>query len=253
MQIPAQTAAPQKICPEVSAKFNNRPDMASGVRIVDPPGHQYEAPNTDPTTFLNMKRLLARLPKSSERAGMLLQHRYAIGVGNVQLELRNGPAIIRRWSQRGHEIYTAEGYTLSTTIQSTWFIGRKSTICITILYHTAYALNFSIQFNMHFSTVVSLDNPAFKAVQAGDIEQVKQTISSGLLAVSATIPGGYTLLHVSINILRAYEQQANHLLVCGPLWSNRDHIHACKERSRHQYHKRSWRVCKSALEEILLY
>lgn len=132
---------------------------------------------------------------------MLLQHRYVIGVGTLQLEIRDGPAVTRRWSQRSEELYTAEGHALSMTIQSTWFNGRKLSIFISILHHTAYALNFSIRFNLHFSTVVTLVNPAFKTVQVSDVEQVKQTISSGLLAVSATIPGGYTLLHASIKHL----------------------------------------------------
>lgn len=144
--------------------------------------------------------LLNRLSKSVETATMLLRCRQQVQLGVLQLDARSGPAITRRFSRSGRSIYTAEGHALSVTIQNCHFICRKLALVLYILYNESCVPSLSVRCNLHVFAVIPQDNSYFKAVQIGDIDYLRRAISCGLLPMSVTAPGGYTILHVGIDL-----------------------------------------------------
>lgn len=200
MQISVQTAVPPQLCSHVPGQHTIAPEIDLTTRSTNKIEVQHNASNPVAAVPLFEKRLLARLPRCVETAGMLLRHRHNFASGAFQLCLRNGPAVTRTWSRSGRGVYAAEGHTLSMTFQCSRFVRQRFTFVLYILYHTSYASKLSMRLNMSFSSIVPLENPGFKAIEVGDIDHLKQMITSGSFGMSAITPGGYTLLHVCIKI-----------------------------------------------------
>lgn len=200
MRISVQTAAPQQLYPEVSARHNIEPERHPTIKSAEKTVLHHKVPTKVSTISLYEKKLLARLPKCLETAGMLLYHRYDFKLGAIQLGFRSGLTITRRWSKIGQDIYAAEGRAISMSFQSSRLIHGRLTFVLFLLYHTLYTPRLSLRFNLELTSLVPLNNPGFKAVQAGDIVHLRQMITSESLAVSTTTSGGYTLLHVCINV-----------------------------------------------------
>jgi len=200
MQISDQQVATKSLCPETLTQSKTPLEMPPMVELSSPATGQCSAPEVCISTPPRIKRLLARLSHSLEMASMLVQSRKEYLSEFVQFDFRYGLVITKRHSYDGREEYKTEGLALSITIKGMKHITRRLTLSLSILYGTAYAPGLSIRSNLYFAPVLPLDNPAFVAVQLGDINHLSRILSTNTLAVTAATDGGYTLLHVRTRI-----------------------------------------------------
>jgi hypothetical protein len=157
----------------------------------------HKAPDIAAGTSFKDKQLLARLSKRVETLGLLLHHRWELGLGALMLDVRHGPLITRRWTQQGHEIFSKEGQALAMTLDCNRFIGQRFTLVLSIMHHTLSMSRLSLTTNLSLSFLAPSHNPIFRAIELGDMDHIRRMIKTEPLAMSTVTRGGYTLLHAS--------------------------------------------------------
>lgn len=207
-QISAQTAAP--IYPSLDGPYVEvvNPELLPNIGpvgrgylhddVLTP--HKYSHPPSKPFAPLGIQGILARLPKTSEPAGMLSESRCQMHLGALQLTVQGGPAVTRQWTPSARVVYTAEGKALFMIFHSTRFVRARVTLRIFVSWQAYSSSGLSIRCNLNISKTIPLDNAYFYAIKMGDLGFLQRHISSGSLSISSTTPGGYTLLHVWISL-----------------------------------------------------
>ena len=160
------------------------------------------SPLTKYVVSTTTKNLAYNFPAIVEPIGLLLKKRFRFDLHVLHLDLKSGPAIVRRWTRDNRKSQGLEGYSLSLIIQTNRYMPRRLSLTWFIVREAPHVPGYTLRFHLHAPKVLSFDCPCFKAVQYGDVQYLQQKLSTGERSIYDCGPGGNTFLHVSIKHLR---------------------------------------------------
>ncbi|KAF2014999.1 ankyrin [Aaosphaeria arxii CBS 175.79] len=201
-KIMEQTSPVARPCCEVSSETCRKYGSAFTVSAI-PTKHDKASIHT----FIDSSKLHQALRSLSEMVfpvGLLLRYRNHVSIPTaLRLELEGGPAICRRWSPKGQQYYTSSGFTISLAVRFSRLFHTRLAVVLFFVHNSSCMGGFTLKCNPSISIILPWDHSAFKAVETGDIDAIRQRISSGALNLNSTNPGGCTLLHYAVRFNQA--------------------------------------------------
>jgi hypothetical protein len=170
------------------------------------------------TTVHRSQRFSQYLSNMIDPAGICLHQWSTFRLGTFfTLRSVSGPAIVRKWSPNGQEVYrrlpARQGYAMSFTIQLTRFVPGRISVTWFGMFSDDQIPKVNLHSNLQWAGLFDWGGPSHKAIKRGDEVYLRQELTSRRLRVYDVTTNGDTLLHVRSQSIEAawYNIQANAL------------------------------------------
>lgn len=141
--------------------------------------------------------LRAYLSQRVDAVGLKVQHWAIVSPRKWSADLRVGPAVVIRWSEKGKPIYKTvpwrKGICLSSTFRDQQWFSKRLTLTV---FGIIQAPKVNITWNLTFRSIFQITNPAYSACLKGDWELLRTLLKNGKVGISDSTGYGDTLLHV---------------------------------------------------------